>query len=144
MVFQAAHYNPMAGHLGYDKTSNQIMARFYWPGIRAEVRRWCASCPECQLVNPPAVPRAPLWPLPLVEAPFDRVGMDIIGPLERFAHGYRFVLVLIDYATRYPEAIPLRNISAKRSYRGRESRRTFSLTRAPISCHAQLRNFTGY
>ena len=113
MIFQAAHYNPMAGHLGYDKTLNRIMARFYWPGIRAEVRRWCASCPECQLVNPPAIPRAPLRPLPLVEVPFDRVGMDIIGPLERSAQGYRFVLVLIDYATRYPEAIPLRNISVR-------------------------------
>ena len=32
MVFQ------VAGHLGYDKTLNRIMARFYWPGIRAEVR----------------------------------------------------------------------------------------------------------
>ena len=103
MVFQAAHYNPIAGHLGYEKTLNRIMARFYWPGIRAEVRRWCASC---QLVNPPAVPRAPLRPLPLVEAPFNLVGMDIIGPLERSAHGYRFVLVLSGYATRYPEAIP--------------------------------------
>ena len=87
MVFQAAHYNPMPGHLGYEKTLDRIMARFYWPGIRAEVRRWCASCPECQLVNPPAVPRASLRPLPLVEAPFYRVGMDIIGPLEHYSHG---------------------------------------------------------
>jgi hypothetical protein len=39
MVFQAAHFNPMAGHLGYDKTLNRIMARFYWPVIRAEVVR---------------------------------------------------------------------------------------------------------
>ena len=39
--------------------------------------------------------------------------LDIIGPLERSAHGNRFALVLLDYATRYPEAIPLRNISAK-------------------------------
>ena len=69
MIFQAANYNPMAGHLGYDTTLNGIMAWIYWPGVRAELRRWCASCPECQLVNPPAVPRAPLWPLPLVEAP---------------------------------------------------------------------------
>ena len=44
MVFQAAHFNPMAGHLGYDKTLSRIMARFYWPGIRGEVRRWSASC----------------------------------------------------------------------------------------------------
>ncbi|KAM9717937.1 uncharacterized protein ACNS7B_021418 isoform 1-T1 [Menidia menidia] len=113
IVFQAAHYNPMAGHMGYDKTLNRIMARFYWPGIRADVRRWCAVCPECQLVNPAAIPRAPLRPLPLMEVPFERVGMDLIGPFHRSARGYRFVLVLVDYATRYPEAVPLRTISAK-------------------------------
>ena len=113
MIFQAAHHNPMAGHLGYDKTLQRIMARFYWPGIWADVRRWCAACPECQLVNHPATPKAPLRPLPLVEVPFERLGMDLIGPLDRSARGYRFVLVLVDYATRYPEAVPLRNISAK-------------------------------
>ena len=113
MVFQAAHFNPMAGHLGYDKTLSRIMTRFYWPGIRGEVRSWCASCRECQLVNQPAIPRAPLRPLPLMEIPFERIGMDLIGPFHPSARGYRFVLVLVDYATRYPEAVPLRTISAK-------------------------------
>ncbi|XP_064177503.1 uncharacterized protein LOC135247687 isoform X1 [Anguilla rostrata] len=72
MVFQTAHFNPTAGHLGYEKTLNRIMARFYWPGIWVDVRRWCASCPECQLVNSPAIPKAPLRPLPLMEVPFER------------------------------------------------------------------------
>ncbi len=39
--------------------------------------------------------------------------MDLIGPLERSARGYRFALVLVDNATRYPEAVALHNISAK-------------------------------
>uniref|UniRef100_A0A3P8QWH1 ribonuclease H n=2 Tax=Astatotilapia calliptera TaxID=8154 RepID=A0A3P8QWH1_ASTCA len=39
--------------------------------------------------------------------------MDLIGPFHRSARSYRFVLVLVDYATRYPEAVPLRTISAK-------------------------------
>jgi len=39
--------------------------------------------------------------------------MDVIGPFHRSARGYRFVLVLVDYATRYPESVPLSNISAK-------------------------------
>ncbi len=42
-----------------------------------------------------------------------RIGMDLIGPLERSARRHRFALVLVDYATRYPEAVPLRTISAK-------------------------------
>ncbi len=48
-----------------------------------------------------------------MEVPFERIGMDLIGPLERSAWGYRFALVLVVYATRYPEAVPLRTISAK-------------------------------
>ncbi|XP_061918090.1 uncharacterized protein LOC133659350 [Entelurus aequoreus] len=113
MVFQAAHFNPMSGHLGYDKTLNRVMVRFYWPGLRADVRRWCAACSDCQLVNPAATPKAPLRPLPLMEVPFERIGMDLIGPFHPSTRGYRFVLVLVDYATRYPEAVPLRSISAK-------------------------------
>ncbi len=111
MIFQAAHCTPMAGHLGEAKTRERLMARFFWPGIHENVRRLCAACRECQLVNPPA--KAPLCPLPLMEVPFERIGMDLIGPLERSAWGYCFALVLVDYATRYPEAVPLRSISAK-------------------------------
>ncbi len=113
MLFQAAHCNPMAGHLGQAATLNRLMTRFFWPGIHENVRRWCAACRECQLVNPPASPKAPLRPLPLMQVPFERIGMDLIGPLERSARGHRFALVLVDYATRYPEAVALRNISAK-------------------------------
>ncbi len=113
MLFQAAHCNPMAGHLGQATTLNHLMARFFWPGIHENVCRWCAACRECQLVNPPASPKAPLRPLPLMQVPFERIGMDLIGLLERSARGHRFALVLVDYATRYPEAVALRNISAK-------------------------------
>uniref|UniRef100_A0A9J7ZU93 Gypsy retrotransposon integrase-like protein 1 n=1 Tax=Cyprinus carpio carpio TaxID=630221 RepID=A0A9J7ZU93_CYPCA len=113
MLFQTAHCNPMAGHLGVTATLNRLMTRFFWPGIHENVRRWCASCRECQLVNPPAPPKAPLRPIPLVQVPFERIGMDLIGPLERSARGHRFALVIVDYATRYPEAVALRNISAK-------------------------------
>ena len=48
-----------------------------------------------------------------MEIPFETLAMDLIGPFDRNTQGYRFVLVLVDYATRYPEAVPLRNISAK-------------------------------
>lgn len=33
MLFQAAHHNPIAEHLGQDKTLNYLMACFYWPGV---------------------------------------------------------------------------------------------------------------
>ena len=39
--------------------------------------------------------------------------MDLVGPLERTQTGYWCILVICDYATRYPEAFPLRRISAR-------------------------------
>lgn len=96
MIFQAAHSNPMAGHMGCEKTLKRIMAQFYWPGIWADVRRRCSLCPECQLVSHPAIPKVPLRPLPLMEVPFDHIGMDLIGPFNRSTRGYSFVLVLVD------------------------------------------------
>uniref|UniRef100_K7G546 ribonuclease H n=1 Tax=Pelodiscus sinensis TaxID=13735 RepID=K7G546_PELSI len=39
--------------------------------------------------------------------------MDIVGPLEKSARGHQSILVVVDYATRYPEAVPLRNTLSK-------------------------------
>ncbi len=55
--------------------------------------------------------RAPLLPLPVISVPFQRMAMDIVGPLEKSSAGHRYILVISDYATRYPEAFPLRSIT---------------------------------
>ena len=51
-------------------------------------------------------------PLPIIEEPFQRIAMDIVGPLPRSRQGHRYILVICDYATRYPEAFPLKTIDA--------------------------------
>ena len=48
-------------------------------------------------------------PPPLAEALFPRLGMALIGPFERYDRGYRSVLVLVDHAARYPNAVLLRS-----------------------------------
>ncbi|XP_075775856.1 uncharacterized protein LOC142826672 [Pelodiscus sinensis] len=111
-LMELAHANPWAGHLGAEKTVQRIIRRFYWPGIFREVQDFCGSCPECQKVRPKGVPKAPLVPLPVVGVPFARVAMDIVGPLDKSKTGHQYILLLLDYATRYLEAIPLRNVHA--------------------------------
>jgi hypothetical protein len=51
--------------------------------------------------------------MPIIETPFDRIALDIVGPLPKTSRGHRYILVLVDYATRYPEALPLRAATAK-------------------------------
>ncbi|XP_058888002.1 uncharacterized protein LOC131738165 isoform X1 [Acipenser ruthenus] len=111
-VMRLAHDIPFAGHLGAEKTRERILARFYWVGLHTDVSRYVATCPDCQRVAPGRVRPAPLVPLPIISTPFERIAMDIVGPLLPSDSGYTHILVVVDYATRYPEAVPLRSTSA--------------------------------
>jgi len=109
-VMQLAHDVPMSGHLGVRKTTDRLWADFYWPGISGDVRRYCSSCDACQRSMPKGKQaKAPLGKVPSVETPFEKIGIDLIGPIEPSSErGYRYILTVVDYATRYPEAIPLK------------------------------------
>uniref|UniRef100_A0A9J8C449 Gypsy retrotransposon integrase-like protein 1 n=1 Tax=Cyprinus carpio carpio TaxID=630221 RepID=A0A9J8C449_CYPCA len=112
-VLELAHAHPMAGHLGAQNTAQRIRDRFHWPGLEGDVKRYCQACPTCQRTSPHTPPPSPLIPLPIIEVPFERIGMDLVGPLPKSARGHEHILVIVDYATRYPEAIPLRKATAK-------------------------------
>lgn len=107
LILRVAHDIPMAGHLGTTKTKDRILQRYYWPGIFKEIAEYCRSCDVCQRSHSKRPARGELVPMPVVAEPFHRIAMDIIGPLPKTARGNRFILTICDYATRYPEAIPL-------------------------------------
>ena len=48
-----------------------------------------------------------------MDEPFQKIAMGIVGPLPRSRSGNRYVLVICDYATRYPEAVPMRTVGAE-------------------------------
>jgi len=111
-VMEIAHSSLMSGHLGIKKTLTRIQNKFFWPGMSSEVARFCRSCDPCQrTVDKGRVSRAKLGRMPMITEPFQRVAVDIVGPIEpRADDGSRYILTIVDYATRYPEAIPLKNV----------------------------------
>ena len=112
-VLHLAHTVPFAGHLGKRKTAMRILNRFYWPTLFRDVADFCRSCEDCQKCSRRRDARVPMVSIPSVTTPFERIAMDIIGPLPRSRAGYRYVLVVCDYGTRYPEAVPLKSVDAE-------------------------------
>lgn len=108
-----AHNLPLAGHQALDRTVARLLQRFYWPGIRAQVAKYCAACAECQMTQPKGPSGGLLQPLALVSVPFERIAVDLVGPLIPSTVQQHFILVVIDYATRYLEAMPLHTASAE-------------------------------
>ncbi|XP_076059737.1 uncharacterized protein LOC143036366 [Oratosquilla oratoria] len=113
-VFKLGHEAALAGHMGYTKTLNRISKDFFWPGMATDISRWTKSCDTCQRTTDRGrVKPAPLQPLPIIATPFERVAVDIVGPIEpRSREGYKYILTLVDFATCWPEAVALKNIES--------------------------------
>ena len=115
-VLQIAHESPTGGHRGVNKTCERVLQHFFWPGLRSCVSDFVKSCKTCQTVGKPnqTVPVAPLKPIPAFGEPFSHVQIDCVGPLPKTKKGNQYILTIMCTSTRFPEAIPLRNISAKK------------------------------
>ena len=112
---EVAHDSILGGHLGIKKTKDHIQTNFYWPGMQGDVTSFCRSCDVCQKTTAKgSVPRVPLGDMPLIDMPFRRVAVDLVGSISPPSEkGHRHILILIDYATRYLEAVPLKNIETE-------------------------------
>ncbi|GBL79432.1 Retrovirus-related Pol polyprotein from transposon 412 [Araneus ventricosus] len=95
------HDAPTAGHLGFIKTYDRLRKRFYWPGLYRSVRNYVMHCKECQRKPVPQKPPGHLMPLPAVEAPFHRVGVNLLGRFPKSLGGNKWIIVCTDYLTRY-------------------------------------------
>ena len=113
-VLSVSHESPLAGHLSHRKTGLKIGEQFHWPGMWSDIRAFCKSCDKCQRMSLQGrVKPVPLKQLPIITEPFSRVAVDIVGPLSPpTSEGHRYILTLIDFATGFPEAVPLRDVTS--------------------------------
>ena len=68
------------------------------------------NCVTCVLVVICQDRREPLYKRDLYSEPFEAIACDLIGPFQKGRHGCRYVLTSVCLATRWPTAIPLKNI----------------------------------
>ena len=113
-ILNLAHDSLTGGHFSHRKTSLKVFQHFFWPGVGADIKRYCKSCHICQKVSAKgAISRVPMKSIPVVSEPYARVAIDLVGPITPCSErGHKYILTLIDYATRFPEAVPLKKIDS--------------------------------
>uniref|UniRef100_A0A3P9LUG1 Gypsy retrotransposon integrase-like protein 1 n=1 Tax=Oryzias latipes TaxID=8090 RepID=A0A3P9LUG1_ORYLA len=111
-VLHWVHGAAGAGHFRNTKTVKRLRARFYWPGCRQAAELHVHCCDLCTAhKGPTQQSRAPLQQY-LVGAPMERVGVDVLGPFPLTESGNRYVLVAMDYFTKWPEVYAVPDQSA--------------------------------
>src|SRR5690606_25250726 len=100
-----AHDHPVGGHLGFAKTYERIREKYFWCGLLRDVSHYVRSCVQCQRRKHSRLSNAGfMQPLGIPTAPFEMLGIDFFGPLPHSDTGNRYILVAVDYLTRYAEA----------------------------------------
>jgi hypothetical protein len=112
LTMKLAYETLMAGHQVVKMTTDRVTSEIYWPGIQADIKRFCKSCDICQRNIPKGrIASVRLGRMPIITEHFKRVAVDIARPFEpRTIKGNKYILTIIDFATRYPEAASLPRI----------------------------------
>ena len=106
------HEGMGGGHLCFEKSLIKIKERFYWPHMKEDVRLACANCTRCGAHKITTHDlKGAMTPMS-AGFPWERIAMDIVGPLPKTQRNNRYLLVLIDYYSRWPEAFAIENQDA--------------------------------
>jgi hypothetical protein len=105
------HNHETGAHFGVDATYNKIAERYYWKGMYKDIKRYVRYCDACQRRGQKGG-KGNLYPIKVGES-FERIGIDFVGPLERTKKGNKYILVVTDYLTKWPEAKAMKEATAK-------------------------------
>ncbi|GJR64295.1 reverse transcriptase domain-containing protein [Tanacetum coccineum] len=81
-----------------------LRSGYYWPTMHRDAGDMIKKCNDCQVHRP--IPRQPQQELTPITSPwpFYKWGIDIAGPFPVAAGGLKFLIVAIDYFTKWIEA----------------------------------------
>jgi transposase InsO family protein len=107
-ILALCHTEACGGHFSAKKTAAKILqCGFYWPTLFKDAFEFCKTCERCQQLG--GVTRRNMMPLTniLVVEVFDCWGIDFMGPFP-MSCGYLYILLAVDYVSKWVEAIPTR------------------------------------
>ncbi|KAL0453525.1 UNVERIFIED_CONTAM: hypothetical protein Slati_1330600 [Sesamum latifolium] len=113
-VLREVHEGSCGNRSGGRSLAGKILCQgYFWPSMQRDALDMVRRCRKCQEhVNIMHVPAAPMQPIPN-PCPFDQWGMDLVGKLPRATGQREYLMVAVDYFSKWVEAEPLSKISEK-------------------------------
>ena len=112
-ILNHCHTLPCGGHFGGQRTAaNVLQSGFYWPSLFEDAHLFVSICDKCQRMgNISRKDEPPMHPILEVEL-FDLWGIDFMGPFPA-SYSNLYILLAVDYVSKWVEAIPTRTNDAK-------------------------------
>ncbi|KAJ4760216.1 Pol-polyprotein [Rhynchospora pubera] len=114
-IIAEVHEGICGSHQGITSLGKRIVrAGFYWPSLKKDVETYVRRCEKCQFHA--RVPRQPPHPMQSISSswPFDVWGLDLLGHFPQGQGNVKFLVVAVEYFTKWIEAKPLATITSQK------------------------------
>ncbi|GFS98355.1 retrovirus-related Pol polyprotein from transposon 297 [Trichonephila clavipes] len=102
-----------SAHLGITESKDKLNRYFYWPNCYRDMEQFVKTCDQCQRAGKPNdKKKAPLKLVPVIQEVFTKLNIDACGPLPITSKGNRYLITDICMSSKFPEAIPVSDISS--------------------------------
>src|SRR5699024_11113048 len=96
------HSTSIAGHPGFHKTYKRIKEIYKWHNMKRDIKKFNKNCEKCQQDKRNRHPiKAPMHTTSTSDRPFEKLFLDIVGPLPLTENENRFILTLQDDLTKF-------------------------------------------
>lgn len=114
IILEEYHSNPISGHIGFHKTYKKVKSFYKWENMKKDIKKFikqCKSCQENKLNRKKG--RNPMEITSTSTEAFQKVSLDIVGPLPVTENGNKYILTLQDDLTKFSQAYALRQHDAE-------------------------------
>ena len=109
-ILHSCHIENFGGHFATQKTAQKILTiGYYWLMLHKDCKHYVQHCDYCQCMGcPTQVDEMPLH-LQLSIEPFEKWGLNFVGPINPPSKNKEYILVCIDYVTKWVELVVLKH-----------------------------------
>ncbi|XP_036140388.1 uncharacterized protein LOC118644842 [Monomorium pharaonis] len=107
------HASSHGGHKGVTKTYNRLRPHYFWSSMKKDISDLIRKCKQCQIKKLTRIKTKE--PMIITDTPgtaFDKVSLDIMGPLPITIKGNQYILTMQDLLTKYTVAVPLNDATS--------------------------------
>jgi hypothetical protein len=103
-ILKSYHDGPCGGHFADKRTGYKVLHQgYYWPTLFRDTKEYVKRCDNFQHMGRPIqTNEMPLQPQMVLE-PFDKWAIDFVGPINPSSRQHSYILVCIDYVTKWME-----------------------------------------
>lgn len=110
IILNDFHLLPTSGHAGINRMVNNIKKYYYWSGMYKDVQKFVKRCDSCQkMKHTNHYIKEPMVITSTANFAFQKVYLDLVGPLPTDINGYSYILTLQCELTKFIEAYPLKS-----------------------------------